>query len=506
MRLFRRTLLCLVVGVTAFGAAGWMLRPTPSWVLDLGTETATPGFVSGGAASAAGDRVWLVAGAGSQGKHSTSIGSARYIDATRGTILRDIPIPGELDKAQLLLTDYRLVFGRTPYNLVEGGINETRFAVVEPDNDDAPRVHVYRGDWHLTDDGQRAWRADESADGLRIEYLQVGRDWTIGRLQLDRRYSNIEPEVKREIIPPYAVSPDGRRLALSQKIRYDCRPPFAMELWDIDAGTLVQTLPLPPTPNVPTEHQGAWPMQFLETGEGVRLSWNDGTADYYKRNWVWRFGPNELAVAAGQEEVEFTSPDGKRQRAYQVDAYGDDEVWATHDSGEDMQIWFTIRGRGRPLNAWRKYPFPIPSSQRSGCVVSTFGPAFQFVPGRTDLVAACSDLPLAAAIPEGLRRYAPKDWDYSRPEPNYRWHQWEKDEWREVGCHAGVRSTHVLSNAYLTVTQSEDSQAYVSSWPLPPRDPKPPALAIAALCMAGTWWLCAWRYRRRTRLASVDAA
>src|SRR4051812_42993316 len=36
MRLFRRFLLCLVVGVTAFGAAGWGFRPRASWELSLG--------------------------------------------------------------------------------------------------------------------------------------------------------------------------------------------------------------------------------------------------------------------------------------------------------------------------------------------------------------------------------------------------------------------------------------------------------------------------------------
>src|SRR5262245_7529559 len=35
MRLFRRFILCVVVGVTAFGAAGWMLRPRASWSTTL---------------------------------------------------------------------------------------------------------------------------------------------------------------------------------------------------------------------------------------------------------------------------------------------------------------------------------------------------------------------------------------------------------------------------------------------------------------------------------------
>src|SRR5687768_8937301 len=35
MRLVRRSVLCLVVGVTAFGIAGWLLRPKANWRTSL---------------------------------------------------------------------------------------------------------------------------------------------------------------------------------------------------------------------------------------------------------------------------------------------------------------------------------------------------------------------------------------------------------------------------------------------------------------------------------------
>jgi len=58
MRLFRRTLLCLVVGVTSFGAAGWVFRPKATWSTELGV--AVQGSFIGGV-SAGGAMVRVVA-------------------------------------------------------------------------------------------------------------------------------------------------------------------------------------------------------------------------------------------------------------------------------------------------------------------------------------------------------------------------------------------------------------------------------------------------------------
>lgn len=57
MRLFRRFILCLVVSVTAFGAAGWGFRPRASW------EVETPGLyrhiVGSGHQLSDDDPVWI---------------------------------------------------------------------------------------------------------------------------------------------------------------------------------------------------------------------------------------------------------------------------------------------------------------------------------------------------------------------------------------------------------------------------------------------------------------
>src|SRR5687767_13717434 len=61
MRLFRRTLLCLVVGVTAFGAAGWMLRPRPDWELVIGERDQWFHFARREDTSDDNDPLWLYA-------------------------------------------------------------------------------------------------------------------------------------------------------------------------------------------------------------------------------------------------------------------------------------------------------------------------------------------------------------------------------------------------------------------------------------------------------------
>ena len=77
--------------------------------------------------------------------------------------------------------------------------------------------------------------------------------------------------------------------------------------------------------------------------------------------------------------------------------------------------------------------------------------------------------------------------------------------WLDVGCPDGDISTLVREGAFLCLRKTYD-RTVLQSWPLPPRDPKWPALGVAALCMAGTWWMCAKRYRRRISLTSVGAA
>src|SRR4051794_18685866 len=59
MRLVRRFLLCLVVGVTAFGVAGWLLRPEPTWETPLRQSGAFSFLVPQGRLDDANRLLWV---------------------------------------------------------------------------------------------------------------------------------------------------------------------------------------------------------------------------------------------------------------------------------------------------------------------------------------------------------------------------------------------------------------------------------------------------------------
>src|SRR5829696_7122145 len=90
MRLFRRSLLCLVVGVTAFGVAGWILRLKPTWTVPLpgGWYYSFP--ITGGPLNDAGP-IWLEVTHDTN--HLDEDNQLLAIDAATGAALRRFAQP-----------------------------------------------------------------------------------------------------------------------------------------------------------------------------------------------------------------------------------------------------------------------------------------------------------------------------------------------------------------------------------------------------------------------------
>src|SRR5262245_14697532 len=95
MRLFRRSLHCLVGGVTAVGAAGWALRPRPRWTVQ------TPGpfrlIVGGWHEFSNDDPIWI---------ESDAFGAAAY-RVEDGTLLLQVPPPDPMHT----IADFRALPG-----------------------------------------------------------------------------------------------------------------------------------------------------------------------------------------------------------------------------------------------------------------------------------------------------------------------------------------------------------------------------------------------------------
>jgi len=182
------------------------------------------------------------------------------------------------------------------------------------------------------------------------------------------------------------------------------------------------------------------------------------------------------------------------------------QLWVAERS-KPFSLWWCLQRYGRVLAPWRQWPF---SGQESRFGVHGY-PMGVHVSARASILSPPNQLLFetdeaapASVIPTTIRDWIPNalrmPWSVRR----FRWHNWATGEWRDVGYDTYYGHLYWTENAFIGAGV-KDGQLTIESWPLPPRDPKPPALAIAALCMGGAWWLCAWRYRRRKRLAAVGA-
>src|SRR5688500_10003700 len=93
MRLFRRALLCLIIGITAFGVAGWAWRPRASWTVVVPMER---GFVQSLERDPAQDAAFWIYGV----EQSTVAGVLSKIDVeardpSTGRLLTKIELPGD---------------------------------------------------------------------------------------------------------------------------------------------------------------------------------------------------------------------------------------------------------------------------------------------------------------------------------------------------------------------------------------------------------------------------
>jgi hypothetical protein len=108
-----------------------------------------------------------------------------------------------------------------------------------------------------------------------------------------------------------------------------------------------------------------------------------------------------------------------------------------------------------------------------------------------------SEQTASAVVPEALRANLPLAWQADQ-ELRVRWRR--GDDSHDVGCRdkSFLLQLQVRTDALIT-----SANGLLQSWPLPPHDPKWPALGVAALCAAGSWWACAKRYARRMKQATI---
>jgi hypothetical protein len=142
---------------------------------------------------------------------------------------------------------------------------------------------------------------------------------------------------------------------------------------------------------------------------------------------------------------------------------------------------------------WRRYPFPLNGPETFPWNAGSF--TLSAIPQRHELISVAYEPSLEESLPQAIRNVGPARWKSPPGVRAVRWHDWKSNDWRLVESFANSTGVHLAHRAVLTHTWPEEGESVLQSWPLPPRDPKWPALCVAVLCSAATWWVFARRYR-----------
>jgi hypothetical protein len=499
MRLFRGTLLCLVVGVTAFGVAGWGFRPKPSWTLTIPKDDG-PGFFVSHANENPWDDAPLLIDVGS----SVYIGIGKSSDPPKshyesrnprtGVLLGHLSVPHS--DSSPVVRDGLLYLSH-----FEPGLWDAGRTILSAFDNHGECVHqaALPGCWYVQRDSDKARRVECEPSGWRRWLPGAGPRLVVG--VADLKTGTVErtvsfPGYSSKLYWFHSLSSDCTRLAVSESAIPNRMPPFGVEVIELGSDKR-QRIPPPPAEERCRDWKAGCP-QFSGGDRFLEYSWGPtgGSESPERRRYEF---------ATGRDEREFS------RRPPIPLPYGQEDDWADNIAGvsqltyslihrKTRECWFLTSRDGKPME-WKRYPFPLPEDSSSG------EPALFFeVPQRNQVVAVVDEPPLTDALPEALTAFAPKQWH--KPQKLVRWNDWSRNVWRDAGSlahsegyeHVGIRPTQLL-----TFTWPNNLEAVLQSWPLPPRDPKWPALGVAALCAAATWWMCARRYRRRTRLVSVGA-
>jgi hypothetical protein len=478
-RFVRRLLFCTVIGLIAFGLSGWLLRPQPRWTVVLPSEHAYHEFPERWTPGLNGEAIWVKAS-----EHDEN-----FEDLTR--FLAFDPVTGKQLCAWRRPTDWReypdVYDGRlTMMNPAAENPDGTgtQFWIADAKAEGEPILRTFAGEWKLSDDGLHAWRIDTTDDEtlfLERRDLFTGKEWPTVRFP--GRYLNLG---ERNV----DYSSTVRRVAVARSVRLDGPSP-AVDLFDADAGRLLDTLGPPPDDEEPATYVSL-------NGWTRTLDFRTGISPH-ERLWTYSLDERTLVTSTSP-----TPPDGAKL-AYGItigDIDGDARSWAALRI-DPKQAWVAYVRSERDAVEWRRVPFSIEVDyyvhhHHGSSVNQLIGAEAQIVPGKAQLLVETVEPSLASAVPESLRGFAPAAWRTDGRESRFRWHDWDGGGWRNVGSRNSY--THQLRQRELiTLTHGNDEQTcLLQSWPLPPRDPRPPAAVLGLLAAGGVWWACVRRARMRS--------
>jgi hypothetical protein len=479
MRLFRRSVLCLVVGVTAFGVAGWMFRPRESWTVELANGDLMFGggrfhFPSQGP-------IWIVYFRSTgEALADSELPTAEAYDAETGALLTRV----ELERAYKHGVNASSDLFTATFEPDHRNPKSTLFRRYRPDQPGLQRSFRLDGRWDLDRGGRRAVRIQKTPKSAAVSIA----DPATGRIIATRTF---EGDLER-FADDFTASDDGRWAAIGERLTYRSEKHRGVQVVDLETGAVAHRL-LPPGEDQPPENGPFGEVDFSDDSLTLAFSLIPERDDATRSRWRFELETHryDRLILRPITPPPFDTSDGE---LFNDRKYGN--VWTALDKRNDS-LWFSVERDGRTILPWRAFPFPTQES-----LVPSQG--FREVPGRPELVSKLDEPSVSSPFARMVHRINPTWGAENESTLKFRWHDWERNVWRDVGCPDGVGESRVRSNALLTTSRSRGTNL-LQSWPLPPRDPKWPALGIAAACMAGTWWACARSYRRRVNRNATAA-
>jgi len=419
IRLLRRFLVCLLVGVIVFGVSGWFLRPAPLWIVD---DTGQPGALK------------LV-----ESDHPFTSDAPLWIrsETDRQNETGD-PIAALDPHTGAELHRWRLTYSESCHNLFIGGdgrliatssgVGTTRWRVFDGRTGDVVEREHPRA-WELGGGrGLTPWRCEEQLASFRLHNLDL---WSGAIALVDFKTPT------RCVLGKYpwgALSPDGKRFITVAGRLEDGTALGSLQIWDVDKRALRQEVRVPaPDPAKAVIGSSRW----VDGGTNIELkvrSWSNAT-DPVQLQTAWKYDP---------ETKQFT-----------------EIIDGPPSAGE----------------------YAVPSTAAR--------------------LSANYEERAVAMVPDVIRGLLPNSLGWTHEE-RLRWLDRDSKESRDVGCRYFDKPPAVRRDRVFVACNTPERRQTLECWPLPPRDPKRPAAAIAILSSAAAWFFFSWRASKRRKILGAQ--
>lgn len=479
-RLIRRLILSLFVGVIAFGVVGWLCLPKPTWSIELPATASR--FIDRVDDSSDDEPIWIEC-------KTLDLVAVRAND---GAMLQYIPFAnyGKSIADLAALPDGRLAVD--PVNNGEKP-NRRRFYLFGTAQSEPLSSVIFVGDWSITDDWLHAWKMEQRARGFVFECRETQTGTLTRRLEFP---DGLKPAFGGFI--DYSASSD--LFAVSEIAQSGSKPPYGIEIREGSTGKLLKTI----RDGIPgNQETGPVSLYFVSGGRYLNFEMPTTAPPFLprrctldvRRGTVRSYDPADVPTdSKGPTDVRIQSyPDGR-------------QIW-TYRTLERPAVWVSLVRAESSSTTWRQFPFDVflerkqisngaqPPNQQSGAWS-------KLIPQKSEIIVCTTEESLRSSLPKTVDSLLPAKWGKRERVMRSRWHDWERNEWRLVGCPDDLVDAQIRSNALLSISDSGGQHSILQSWPLPPRDPKRPASAAALIVVAATWWLC----RRRAARVKSKAA